>query len=97
MPTWDSTVRFLRDYEKLTSDERKAFQRAVEKFVDDLRRGQFRPGLRVKRVQGTNPSMWELTWAPDGRALFLYGDQQRPGDPHVVWQAIGGHDIFRSP
>ncbi len=34
-------------------------------FVEDLDRGQFRPGLRVKRVQGTS-AVWEMTFSPDG-------------------------------
>ncbi len=97
MPTYESTHSFLHDYEDLTPTEQEAFMRAVEKLVDDLRGGEgFRPGLRVKRVKGTNPGLYEMTWAKDGRAVFKYGDEQLPGDPHVIWLAIGGHDdVFR--
>jgi len=35
-----------------------------------------------------------MTWAPDGRALFRYGDPVREGEPHVVWLRIGTHDIL---
>ena len=33
----------------------------------------FRLGLRVKRVQG-EWSLFEMTWAPDGRATFSMGE-----------------------
>jgi hypothetical protein len=39
--------------------------------------------LRVKRVQG-HPGVWEMTWAPDGRATFEYGAEVRPGEAHVI-------------
>ncbi len=35
-----------------------------------------------------------MTWAPDGRALFRYGDPVCEGEPHVVWLRIGTHDIL---
>ena len=50
-------------------------------------------GLRVKRVQGTEAD-FEMTWAPDGRAIFRYGEPVRPDDPHIIWLRIGTHDIF---
>ncbi|HCT77752.1 MAG TPA: hypothetical protein DGG94_10950 [Micromonosporaceae bacterium] len=69
---------------------------AVEHFVHDLRAGQFRKGLRVKKMQG-HDDVWEMTWAPDGRATFEYGPEQRAGERHVVWRRIGGHEIFDRP
>ena len=61
------------------------------------RRGQsFHPRLRVKRAQG-HPGVWEMTWAPDGRATFQYGHEVRPGEPHIVWRRVGPHAIFRRP
>jgi hypothetical protein len=38
-----------------------------------------------------------MTWAPNGRATFEYGDELRPGDPHIIWRRIGMHGIFRQP
>lgn len=35
-----------------------------------------------------------MTWAPDGRALFTYDPAIRQGEPHIIWQRIGGHEIF---
>ncbi len=56
----------------------------VTDFVPGLKAQQFHPRLRVKRVQAT-PKVWEMTWARDGRATFEYGDEQLPGEPHVIW------------
>lgn len=89
--------RFHRDLAKLTRAQRELFDQAVAHFVADLCdvRG-FRPGLRVKRVQSTT-EVWEMTWAPNGRATWQYGPEQRPGERHVIWRRIGTHDIFRAP
>lgn len=54
------------------------------------------PGLRVKRVQGAR-GVFELTWAPDGRATFEYGREVQPGEPHIVWRRIGTHAVLRQP
>lgn len=96
MPTFESLAQFDREYAKLTREQRKAFQRAVQLLVAGLRDGGFGQRLRVKRVRGTS-DVWEMTWAPDGRATWQYGPEQRPGESHVVWRRIGTHQIFRSP
>jgi len=97
-PTYDdSDQRFLRDFARLTSTQRRRFIDAVVNMVDDMKTGQgFRPGLRVKRVR-KEPGVWEMTWAPDGRATFHYGTEIRPGEPHVIWRRVGTHDIFNRP
>jgi hypothetical protein len=41
--------------------------------------------------------IWELTWAPDGRATFEYGDPVKKGHPHIRWRRVGTHDIFKRP
>lgn len=56
----------------------------------------YAPGLRVKRVLGS-PGIWEMTFAPDGRATFSYGEETRPGEPHVIWRRVGTHDVLRDP
>ena len=97
MPTFERLTHFDREYAKLTAEQQKAFREAVLMFVADLRSRQgFRRGLRVKRVQGTT-DVWEMTWAPDGRATWQYGPEQLPGEPHVLWRRIGTHSIFRQP
>jgi hypothetical protein len=39
----------------------------------------------------------EMTWAPDGRATFHFGQEEHPGDQHITWRRIGGHEILRNP
>lgn len=97
MPTFSSPPQFKRDFGKLSPRDQSRFQSVVrEQFVPDLRLGLFRPGLRVKGVQGA-PGVFEMTWAPDGRATWQYGEERRPGEPHVVWRRVGTHKIFNSP
>lgn len=52
--------------------------------------------LRVKRVQG-HSGVWELTFAPDGRATFAYGDEVVPGEAHVMWRRVGDHSVLDRP
>jgi hypothetical protein len=96
MPTHEAYASFWRDWHELTPQEQRAFKKAVEKFVADLRVGHFRPGLRVKRVRGTR-EIFEMTWAKDGRATFQYGEEVLSGERHLIWRRIGTHDIFASP
>ena len=95
MPTWERTRRFDRDWERLSAADRARFRRAVGSFVADLRSVQVRPGLRVKRVEGTE-AVFEMTWAPDGRATFEYG-LAGPAGPHVIWRRVGRHEILQTP
>ena len=85
MPTYALTARFRRDLDGLSPQQRAAFRAAVEAFVHDLGEGRFRPGLRVKGVKGA-AGVFEMTWAPDGRATFQYGASKVGGEPHVIWR-----------
>ena len=73
-----------------------AFLAMLPRFIAALRAipPAFPPGLRVKRVQGTQ-DVWEITFAADGRATFHYGDEVIPGMPHVIWRRVGTHDVLR--
>jgi hypothetical protein len=94
VPTFAVTQRFRRDLKELTPGQRDRFERVVrDQFVPDIESGAFRPGLRVKRVQATS-GVYEMTWAPDGRATWQYADPLRPGVRHIVWRRIGTHAIF---
>jgi hypothetical protein len=94
LPTYERSPQFIADHAALSAQQRHAFRVAVEKFVADLRSGRgFRPGLRVKGIRGS-PGMFEMTWAPDGRAVFSYGASIREGEPHIVWHAVGTHDVL---
>jgi len=97
MPTHEEFARFLQEFAALTPSQRARFLDALQKMVNDLRMGQaFRPGLRIKGVQGF-PGIFEMTWSPDGRATFHFGVPVRPGETHIVWRRIGGHDILNNP
>lgn len=96
MPTFEKRERFLKDYSDLSDQHKVRFMVAVRDFVADLKTGAFRPGLRVKGVEGM-AGVYEMTWAPDGRATWEYGTPQRPDEPHIVWRRCGSHDVFRSP
>ena len=97
MPTFDSSQVFGKDWAALDRLDRARFRKAVAAFVEDLKakRG-FRAGLRVKGVKGA-AGVYEMTGAPDGRATFEYGEELRPGEPHIVWRRVGTHDIFGRP
>ena len=96
MPTFSQTDRFRRDFAQLSTAQKAAFRAAVARFVADLPAGSFRPGLRVKGVQGAE-GVFEMSWARDGRATFEYGPPVRGGEIHIVWRRIGTHDIFTRP
>jgi hypothetical protein len=48
-------------------------------FIAALRTSppEFPPALRIKRVQGSG-GVCEITFAPDGRATFVYGTESAP-------------------
>lgn len=97
MPTHDESPQFMREYATLPREQKILFHVAINKMVEDVVAGRpFRPGLRVKGVQG-HPGVFEMTWAPDGRATFSYGTSPHTGDVHIIWRRIGGHDIFQNP
>ena len=85
MPTWERTDRFDHDWHALGTPDRERFRRAVRHFVAD-------PAIRALparapgRVQGTT-SIFEMTWAPDGRATFQFGPTRESG-PHLIWRRI---------
>ena len=101
MPTHEEMQSFWDDWGALTPEQRRTFQVARRKLVEDLKTGagtSFRAGLRVKRVQqGKTDRVYEMTWAPDGRATFQFGSEQKPGEPHIIWRRIGGHEILDRP
>jgi hypothetical protein len=69
VPTFATTPRFGRDFSRLTAEQRERLGKVVlAEFVPDADASRFRPGLRVKGVPGA-PGVYEMTWAPDGRAI----------------------------
>ena len=97
MPTYAWLARFRADFQRLTPTQQAAFLVAVRQFVDDLDGGHgFRKGLRVKGIQGAS-GLFEMTWAPDGRATFEYRSEVVAGQAHVMWRRVGTHAIFKQP
>ncbi|WP_097967605.1 hypothetical protein [Streptomyces sp. or20] len=100
MPTYETLPRFTTDHQHLTPEQRRRFRQTVTAFVEDLRTGSFRAGLRIKRVQRST-GVYEITWSmgsgPAGRATWQYGSEVYPGTPHVIWRRIGTHDILTGP
>ncbi|MCX5207653.1 hypothetical protein OG897_40405 [Streptomyces sp. NBC_00237] len=98
MPTFETLPRFTADLQHLSPAQRRRFRRVVlDAFVPDLRHDRpFRPGLRIKGVRRA-PGVYELTWAPDGRATWSYGREVVAGVRHIVWHRIGTHSILDRP
>jgi len=97
MPTYKVLPRFRKDFAQLSEQDQERFREAVKKFVEDLERGEgFRPGLRVRGVEGAI-GIFEMTWAPDGRATFQYGVPVHGGQAHVVWRRVGTHAVLSGP
>ncbi len=99
MPTHIENPSFKRDLRRLTPAQATLFEDRLQEFVADLAAMEegrliwFRAGLRVKKVKG-ELGAYEMSWAPDRRAIFSWGPQQIPGKRHVVWLRIGSHDIL---
>jgi hypothetical protein len=97
VPHYSKTPRFARDFRALPQDLRIRFWDTVrDEFIPDLEKGKFRAGLRVKRIQHTE-DVFEMTFAPDGRATWQYGPEIEPGVPHVIWRRIGKHSVLNKP
>lgn len=98
MPTFERGPRFDREFRRLSRELQRAFLAALPSFIEALRAKPpaFPPPLRVKRVKGAR-GVWELSFAPDGRATFAYGPELLPGDVHVVWRRIGDHSVLIDP
>jgi hypothetical protein len=50
----------------------------------------------VHRVQGA-VGVWEITFAPDGRATFEYGSEVLAHEPHGIWRRVGNDDVLIDP
>ncbi len=98
MPTFERLARFDREFRRLPRELQRAFLTMLPVFIEALRSSppSFAPPLRVKRVRGTT-SVWEITFAADGRATFAYGAEVTPGEAHVVWRRVGTHDVLGDP
>lgn len=98
MPTFERLARFDREFRRLPRELQRAFLAMLPVFVAALKEDPpaFPPALRVHRVQGT-AGVWEITFAPDGRATFEYGAEVMTGEPHVIWRRVGTHAVLNQP
>jgi hypothetical protein len=44
-----------------------------------------------------HPGVYEFRFSAGGRATFHYGKPVIPGEAHVIWRRIGGHEIYQEP
>lgn len=96
-PTYSFEPSIRADWDRLDAVNKERFRKARDQLLADLVSGTTpRPGLRVKGVKG-RPGVYEMTWAPDGRATFEFGAEVKPGNPHILWRRIGTHSIFNRP
>ena len=59
------------------------------------RKAKLRGGSYVKESPGQGRCLsMSGAVADDGRAVWSYGDSIRPGEPHIVWHAIGTHAVL---
>jgi hypothetical protein len=98
LPTFARLARFDREFRRLPRELQRALLAVLPVFIEALRSSppDFPPALRIKRVLGT-AGVWEISFAPDGRATFEYGSEIRPGEPHIVWRRVGTHDVLSDP
>jgi hypothetical protein len=98
VPTFERLARFDREFRRLSREQQRAFLAMLPVFIAALRHSPptFPSGLRVHRVQGA-ARVWEITFAPDGRATFEYGPELVSGEAHVVWRRVGDHGVFGDP
>jgi mRNA-degrading endonuclease RelE of RelBE toxin-antitoxin system len=86
------TNRFLRAYRKLDERYRTPVKKALTQFAAD----RTYPGLRVKRLQGTD-RIWEMRAGRDIRITFEF-DTDDEGTTIVVLRNVGHHDpTLRNP
>ena len=86
------TNRFRRAYRKLDARYRELVKKALAQFVAD----RTYPGLRVKRIQGTD-KIWEMRAGRDIRITFEF-EEGEGGASVVVLRNVGHHDpTLRNP
>lgn len=96
-PTYEFATGFAREFARLPRQQRREYRKAVEKLIAALRSARQPPNsLRIKRVQGSR-DIWEMSYSGDGRATFRYGTEVRPGETHIEWVRVGGHEILSRP
>lgn len=98
MPTFDRLALFKREYGRLTPEQRERFKIAVAKLVAALKQTPpVLPGDPLVHPLAGHHGVYELRFAPNGRATFTFGPSVRAGQPHIIWRRIGGHEVLDRP
>jgi mRNA interferase RelE/StbE len=84
-----NAVRFSRTFKKQYSRLPKNVQNAFDEKLAIFMKNLSHPGLRVKKIQGTN-KVWEGSVTMNYRFTFHFDD-----DGNVVFRLIGTHDILQ--
>jgi hypothetical protein len=98
MPTFDIEEGFRQEYLRLQIQKRAAFLNARDDFFAWRVAKEHQPNLappahlRLHFIDSKNA--WSITFVGDLRALWRYGQEIRPGEPHIVWLSIGSHDVY---
>ena len=86
------TERFRRAYRKLDEPYRQLVKKALAQFLAD----RTYPGLRVKRIRGTD-RIWEMRAGRDIRITFEF-HQDQDGINAIILRNVGHHDpTLRNP
>lgn len=81
------TDRFMRAYRKLEPREQELVKKALQQLAAD----RAHPGLRVKRIQGTD-AIWEMRAGRDIRITFEIAEDA------YLFRNVGHHDpALRKP
>ncbi len=95
MPTHDETVRFWRDWGKLTANQQAAFLRA--KISAGIAVSPFSSLTPSEGLPGARRCVRDDLYSRREGVVVDADEERVPGEPHIVWLRIGTHDIFREP
>ncbi|HEY7347612.1 MAG TPA: hypothetical protein VH599_04780 [Ktedonobacterales bacterium] len=98
MPTFEVEERFRQAYQRLHVQKKAAFLKARDDLVAWLVAKKKQPDLvppaplRLHFIESKDA--WSITFGGDQRALWRYGEEVLPGEVHIIWERIDGHDIY---
>ena len=85
------TQRFLRAYQRLSTEEQRQVNRALRRMEQDLRY----PSLHVEKVEGAKSGDYDILAARASRSIrFTF---EKRGD-RILLRTVGKHDdVYRQP
>lgn len=95
MPRYNTLEGFMREWAKLTPEQKALFEHAWRTIVLSIKSGHWLPGPPlVEKMSGFD--IYEVRWAGDGRATF-HVEHDADGENVIIWRHIGDHHILRHP